>query len=96
MSFVGETVRLGEEWVRPHDLALSVDPVESGVEALVERVVHLGFEVRVELALGEGERLVAQLTPDESELLEVLPGQILYVRARKSTISGDPTRPVTA
>jgi sulfate transport system ATP-binding protein len=97
MSFVGETVRLGGEWVRPHDLALSVDPQEDAVEALVERVVHLGFEVRVELVLGEGERVVAQLTPDEAELLELLPGQILFVRARKAAaLSEDPARPVTA
>ncbi|MDX6503972.1 MAG: sulfate/thiosulfate transport system ATP-binding protein [Gaiellaceae bacterium] len=101
MSFVGETVRLGDSWVRPHDLALSVDGEEGAVEALVERVVHLGYEVRVELALGKGDRLVAQLTPDEAELLELLAGQILFVRARKaaalgSEASADPTRPVTA
>jgi sulfate transport system ATP-binding protein len=97
MSFVGETVRLGDEWVRPHDLALAVDPEEGAVEVLVERVVHLGFEVRVELALGDGERLVAQLTPDEAELLELLAGQILYVWARKAAgLSEDPTHPVTA
>jgi sulfate transport system ATP-binding protein len=97
MSFVGETVRLGDTWVRPHDVALTVDAVDGGVEALVERVVHLGFGVRVELALGDGERLVAQLTPDEAELLELLPGQILFVRARKTAgLSESPTPPVTA
>jgi sulfate transport system ATP-binding protein len=84
MSFVGEAVRLGDEWVRPHDIALTVDPDEDSVEALVERIVHLGFEVRVELALGAGEKIVVQLTPDEAELLELLPGQILFVRARKT------------
>jgi sulfate transport system ATP-binding protein len=90
MSFVGETVRLGDHWVRPHDISLTVDPEEDAVEALVERVVHLGFEVRVELALGDGERLVAQVTPDEAELLEVLPGQILFVRARKAAVAPQP------
>jgi sulfate transport system ATP-binding protein len=90
MSFVGETVRLGDHWVRPHDISLTVDPDEDAVEALVERVVHLGFEVRVELALGDGERLVAQLTPDEAELLELLAGQILFVRARKAAVAPQP------
>jgi sulfate transport system ATP-binding protein len=90
MSFVGETVRLGDDWVRPHDIALTLDPEEDAVEALVERVVHLGFEVRVELALGDGERLVAQVTPDEAELLELLPGQILFVRARKAAVADAP------
>jgi sulfate transport system ATP-binding protein len=90
MSFVGETVRLGGGWVRPHDISLTLDPEEGAVEALVERVVHLGFEVRVELALGAGERLVAQVTPDEAELLELLPGQILHVRARKAAVAHQP------
>jgi len=97
MSFIGETVRLGDEWVRPHDFALTLDPDDGAVEALVERVVHRGHEVRAELVLGDGERVLAQLTPDEAELLELLPGQILFVRARRSAAlpSAGPTPPVS-
>ena len=87
MSFVGPVNRLGDTFVRPHDVELLLEPEGEGcAEAMVERVVHLGFEVRVELALGDGERLVAQVTPDEAELLELLQGQILYVRARKAAV----------
>jgi sulfate transport system ATP-binding protein len=84
MSFVGPTTRFGDEWVRPHDLELVLDPVEGAIEAMIERVVHLGFEIRVELVAGDGEPLSAQLTRDACEQLELAVGQIVYVRATRS------------
>ena len=49
MTFVGQANRLGDAFVRPHDLELTLEPNGATREAMVERVVHLGFEVRVEL-----------------------------------------------
>src|SRR5512132_401889 len=49
MSFLGPVARLGESLVRPHDLGVTAEPRESALEAMVARVVHLGFEVRPEL-----------------------------------------------
>src|SRR5205823_10667988 len=43
MSFVGPVNRLGETYVRPHDVAVSLEPDAGSSEAMVERVVHLGF-----------------------------------------------------
>jgi sulfate transport system ATP-binding protein len=80
MSFVGPTTRIGEGWVRPHDLELSLDPADGADEAMIERVVHLGFEVRVELVRGDETRVWAQLTRDRCEELELADGQIVYVR----------------
>jgi sulfate transport system ATP-binding protein len=80
MSFIGPVDRLGEAWVRPHDFDLELDPVEGGLEAMIEHVLHLGFEVRVELTLGDGERLSVQTTRDRAELLELAEGQIVWVR----------------
>ena len=48
---------------------------------MVERIVHLGFEVRVELVRADGEKVWAQLTRDQGEELELADGQIVYVRA---------------
>src|SRR5439155_7724801 len=48
MSFVGPVNRLGETFVRPHDVVIRVEPDAGSSEAMVERVVHMGFEVRVE------------------------------------------------
>ena len=97
MSFVGPVNRIGEAWVRPHDIEIAVEPNGSAREAQVERIVRLGFEVRVDLVRDDGARLHVQLTRNEAELLELAPGDIVYVRTRRERVfsgSGEPTRPV--
>jgi sulfate transport system ATP-binding protein len=47
---------------------------------MVTRVVHLGFEVRIELELRGGEPARAQLTRAQSDELEVVAGDIVFVR----------------
>jgi sulfate/thiosulfate transport system ATP-binding protein len=84
MSFVGPVNRLDDGWVRPHDIELRHEPNGSTREAQVLRVVRLGFETRIELERDDGERLHAQLTRDEADELELLDGDIVYVRTRKS------------
>src|SRR5258708_10493578 len=54
MTFVGPATRLGGRTVRPHDLEILVDPVPGAAEAQIERIVHLRFEVRLEVLLGDG------------------------------------------
>ena len=86
MAFVGPVNRLGESYVRPHDLDVRIDPVEGSMEALVERVVYLGFEVRVELVRSDGERMWAQVPRDEAERLELAAGQIVYTRPSREQV----------
>jgi sulfate transport system ATP-binding protein len=93
MSFVGPVTRLGEAWIRPHDLELALEPNGSTREAMVERVVHLGFEVRAELVLDDGRRLSAQLTRDQAELLELQKGQIVFVRPNRTTTFSETATP---
>src|SRR5690349_7396412 len=57
MSFVGPVNKIGEAWVRPHDIELTHEPNGPAREAQVERIVRLGFEVRVDLVRDDGERL---------------------------------------
>jgi sulfate transport system ATP-binding protein len=85
MGFVGPVNRLGETLVRPRDVAIRAEPGE-GDEAMVERVVHLGFEVRVELVRHDGQHLWAQLTSDEAELLELERGRIVYVQTSRERV----------
>jgi sulfate transport system ATP-binding protein len=80
LTFVGEATGFRGELVRPHDVVLSTLPEAGAHEALVERIAYLGFEVRAQLVLGEGQRFDAQLTHDEAERLELAPGQIVYAR----------------
>src|SRR5438093_680962 len=67
MTFVGPVTRFREHHIRPHDLEVQLAPNGTSEEATVERVVHLGFEVRVELALAGGESVLAQVTREEAE-----------------------------
>jgi sulfate transport system ATP-binding protein len=80
MSFVGPVNRLGDGFIRPHDVDLREADDSDAVEGMVERVVHLGFEVRVELTLADGRRVWAQTTRDRAEQLELAPGEIVGVR----------------
>jgi sulfate transport system ATP-binding protein len=89
MSFVGDVSRLGDHLVRPHDIDVLMHPNGETEEAMVERIVGLGFEVRVELALADGKEIWAQLTREEAEQLELRDGQIVYIRPeRTKTFSG--------
>jgi len=88
MGFVGPVTELRGKVVRPHDFDLFHDPAVGAVEAQVERIVPLGFEVRVELVLGDGSPLIVQLTRMESELLELDPGEIVWARPRSAPRPG--------
>jgi sulfate transport system ATP-binding protein len=85
MSFVGPVNRLGDGFVRPHDVELSLQPNGSTEEARVERVVHLGFEVRVELVQGS-DRLWAQVTRHDANALDLHEGQTVFVRAGRTHV----------
>jgi sulfate transport system ATP-binding protein len=88
MTFIGPVNRLGgDTFLRPHDIEiLPFDEDGTATEALIERVVHLGFEVRVELLLPEGEHVWAQLTREQAALLELEEGQILAARFRSPRV----------
>jgi sulfate transport system ATP-binding protein len=79
MTFVGPVNHLDGEFFRPHDVAIYTEPASSRREATVERLTHLGFEVRVELALADGQRLWSQITRDDLERMELAPHQRVYV-----------------
>jgi sulfate transport system ATP-binding protein len=93
MGFVGPVTHLRDAVVRPHDLEVSVDPAPGSVQAMVQRVIHLGFEVRVELTSGDGADLWAQLTRAEAEQLELVEGQILHVRPVRELAAGSAPHP---
>jgi sulfate transport system ATP-binding protein len=84
MGFVGPVTRLGEFFIRPHDVELRLEPNGTTSEAMVERLVHLGFEVRADLVLHDGQRLQAQLSREDAEELELHQGQIVFVRPSRT------------
>ena len=86
MSFVGPVNKIGDSFVRPRDISLSLEPDGDGAEAMVERVVHLGFEVRAELVRDDGQHLLAQLTQEEAQALELERGMIVYAKPGRHTV----------
>jgi sulfate transport system ATP-binding protein len=86
MGFVGPVNRRGAMFIRPHDLEILMAPALEAEEAMIERIVHLGFEARVELLLADGEQLWAQMTLAEAELKELADGQIVYARPRRAKV----------
>ena len=80
MGFLGPVSRLGHSLVRPHDVTLTHSAEGEVIEAMVARVVHLGFEVRIELELPDGSIAGAQLTRAQAEELELATGDIVYAR----------------
>jgi sulfate transport system ATP-binding protein len=91
MSFVGPVNRLGDAFSRPHDVELRLDPNGTTREAMVQRLVHLGFEVRVELVRDDGEMMSVQQTREQVDALELRAGQIVYVRPVRETVFSLPT-----
>jgi sulfate transport system ATP-binding protein len=87
MRFVGPVSELSGRWLRPHDVEILVEPVNGAPEAQIDRIVHLGFEVRVELSLGDGESTWLQTTRGRVEELELAEGQIVWLRPESAPVS---------
>jgi len=96
MRFVGPVTPLGRRWLRPHDVDISLEPVEGGIQAMIDRITHLGFEVRVELTLGDGEKTWVQTTKGQVQELELTDGEIVWLRPNSPTVDAPSDQPVPA
>jgi sulfate transport system ATP-binding protein len=88
MSFLGPISAVDGKLVRPHDISLSRSAGEGDVRATVKRVVHLGFEVRIELAMEDGSTSRVQLTRAQTAELGLGEGQEVYVHPPESKVIG--------
>ena len=96
MSFLGAVSSLNGALVRPHDIRVGRSPdmtiaSDEGtaasaavVRATIDRIVMLGFEVRVELTnAATGGPFIAQITRGDAEALGLKEGDTVYVRATR-------------
>ncbi|WP_080792140.1 sulfate/molybdate ABC transporter ATP-binding protein [Corynebacterium pacaense] len=94
LSFLGQVSALGGKVVRPHDIRLGRTPNLAAhhdevaetevISATVDRVVFLGFEVRVELHETEaGTPFTAEITRGDALALGLEPGELIYARATR-------------
>jgi len=91
MGFIGPVNRLGDTYVRPHDIEIQLNANGSTSEAEVEHLVYLGFEVRVELVLKDGRKLWAQVTREDAKQLQLESGKPVHVRMVHSKVFGKTT-----
>jgi sulfate/thiosulfate transport system ATP-binding protein len=80
MEFVGPVTKVADRTVRPHDLEIVTRRVDGSVEAIVQRIVRLGFEVRVELLPADGPAFSVQVARAEADELDLADGDIVWVR----------------
>lgn len=71
-------------FLRPHDLLITRYAEGSTVSAVVDRVVHLGWELQVELLLEDGQTITAYLTREQNERLNLQPHQQVFVKPKKA------------
>jgi sulfate transport system ATP-binding protein len=96
MKFLGPATELGGVWVRPHDLVIHNEQGIGGQSAWVERITHLGFEVRVDLKLDDGSATWVQLSRGAAAELDSAPGDQVFVsRATPSKRQGVLTQVVS-
>jgi sulfate transport system ATP-binding protein len=88
MSFVGKVNRVGDAFIRPHEVVIC-HPEQAGcISATIERVITLGFDNRIELTLPDGHRVWAQLTRDEVARMQPATGQVIGVDLSQSRRPG--------
>ena len=88
MSFLGPISAVDGKLVRPHDISLSHHASDGDVRATVKRVVHLGFEVRIELVMPDQSISRVQLTRGQTAELGLTEGQEVYVHPPESKVTG--------
>lgn len=77
--FLGPATRFQGAWVRPHDLQLRLKTGPGAVEAVVARVIDLGFEIRVELSRADEPPFWVQLARSSLPALRLGEGQLVWV-----------------
>jgi len=96
MSFLGAVSSLNGTLVRPHDIRVGRNPdmaiaqtdasvrTTGVLKATIDRIVMLGFEVRVELtSAADRTPFTAQITRGDAEALGLKEGDTVYVRATR-------------
>jgi sulfate transport system ATP-binding protein len=86
MRFIGDANDLGGVLVRPHDVELLVEPDDDAIEAMIVRTTILGRDAKIELHDNSGAEIVALLTRDRFEELELWRGQTVWMQPRRERI----------
>ncbi|HWD24437.1 MAG TPA: TOBE-like domain-containing protein [Acidimicrobiales bacterium] len=79
LRFLGPATFHHGEWVRPHDLEIAPHPLANGTPAKVVRILHLGFEVRIEVRFEDGSTAYVQVARRPFDALGIAVGDAVFV-----------------
>jgi len=71
-----------ETFLRPQDIIIENVANGTTVPAIVSRIIHLGWEIQVELTLDDGQAMTAHLTRERFDELELEPQEKVYVKPK--------------
>lgn len=81
MSFLGPTTQVDGVRIRPHDIQISHDRLPGAPEAMVVRIVDLGFHHRVDLTQTSGQSTTVQLPRAQAQQLDLRVGDVVFLYA---------------
>jgi sulfate transport system ATP-binding protein len=90
-TFLGPATQLDGSWIRPHDLTGHRAGGVAGHRGIVERITHLGFEVRIDVHLDSGEDTWVQLSRGTADELGLEVTDVVWVAP--SPHASNSTRP---
>src|SRR4028119_1338364 len=71
-----------EIFLRPHDVLIETKENSATVPARISRLIHLGWEIQVELTLDDGQVVNAHLTRERFDSLLLQPQQRVFVKPK--------------
>jgi ABC-type sulfate/molybdate transport systems ATPase subunit len=73
-------------YIRPHDLEIQIENDGHSTKAIVKRIIPLGWEVRVELALPDNLEAIAHLSRDRFAQLNLQENQSVFVKPKNTKL----------
>jgi sulfate/thiosulfate transport system ATP-binding protein len=73
-------------YVRPHDIEVQTSPNGSTTQSKVNRIVHLGWEIQVEMLLLDGQRVTAHFNREKFDKLDLKVGQQVFVKPKSTKV----------
>jgi sulfate/thiosulfate transport system ATP-binding protein len=71
-------------FLRPHDVLVELTPNPETSPAIVNRVIHLGWEIQVELTLEDQQSFTVYLSREQFNHLNLRSGQHVYVKPKET------------
>ncbi|WP_353260179.1 sulfate/molybdate ABC transporter ATP-binding protein [Prochlorothrix hollandica] len=76
--------RADQIFIRPQDLKIHTTPQPDSIPATLDRLIHLGWEVQVEMTLPDGHTVLGHLTRSELAHLDLSTNQTVFLTSHKA------------